>query len=78
VIVSGLVQELTDIATKASCNGETEVRATLVNTLAMGKYLESSEVTALCKQRLESAGFTFGLMGRTSAVSGSMFILKWT
>ena len=78
VIVSGLIQELTDIATKASCNGETKVPATYVKTLALGKYLESSEVTALCKQRLESAGFTFGLMGNASAVPGSMFTLKWT
>jgi len=65
VIVSGLVQELTDIATKNSCNGETKVPHTLVSTLALGKYLdpcqypEAHAVAALCMQRLESAGFTF-------------------
>lgn len=65
MIVSGLVQELTDIATKNSCNGETKVPHTLVSTLALGKYLdpcqypEAHAVAALCMQRLESAGFTF-------------------
>jgi hypothetical protein len=76
VIVSGLVQELTDIATEASFNGETEVPQTLASTLALGKYLESSEVAKLCKQRLESAGFTF-ILARMS-VHKTHFRLRWT
>ena len=71
-----LIQELTDIATKASCNGETKVCAALVNTLALGKYLESSEVKALCKQRLESAGFKFVHMGYGNGCARK-FTLKW-